>query len=198
MNITKPENRTINQLKESKMTNLFKLSFVMIFVILLLTACSKEDNPMAPSEPGNGEDPIEIQTPTHLKITQISLTRFPTNKSNGDKWDYSVFPNSPTRRPDIYVELGKSSGGNHVYRSDIREDVIFETAYDELVFTKPASSDDGSLLHNVAINQTYTIKVWDDDGITADDSMGRVNINTAGYYNNDNATFVFKTLTSGE
>jgi hypothetical protein len=47
------------------------------------------------------------------------------------------------------------------------------------------------------VNQTYVIKVWDDDGLTADDSMGSVDIKAADYYNNDNATFVFKTLTSG-
>ena len=84
------------------------------------------------------------------------------------------------------------------YSSDTREDAIFETAYDNFVFTKSASSNDGSLIQDVPMYQTLNTDVWDDDGLTTDDWRGIVSINTAAYYNKDNTTHVYKTHTSGE
>ncbi|NNJ52793.1 MAG: hypothetical protein HKP17_06455 [Ignavibacteriaceae bacterium] len=180
------------------MRNFIKLSFTMLLALLLFTGCSNEDNPLDSTDPGNGGNQVIIKTPKYMELTKIILTRFPVNKSNGDKWDYHVFPSSPTRRPDIYVDLSKSGSSSHVFRSDIREDAIFETAYDNFVFTKPVSSNDGSLPYSVPVNQTYKIDVWDDDGLTADDWMGSVSVNAAGYYNDDNATNIYKTLKSCE
>ncbi len=179
------------------MKNFLILSSALIFAALFSTACSDKDNPLGPEETGDVEDPVVIETPKYMQIREIILTRFPANKSNGDKWDYHVFANSPTRRPDIYVELGKSGSNTPVYRSDIKEDAILETAYDTFSFTRPASENDGSLPYQVSLDETYAIDIWDDDGLTVDDVMGRVYINAGGYYNDDNATFVFKTLTSG-
>lgn len=181
------------------MKNLVKLSFIVIFAAVLFAGCSTKDNPLAPADPGNGGgDPIVINTPKYLKLDKIILTRFPLNKPNGDKWDYHIFSNSPTRRPDIYVELRKSGSSSHVFRSVTMEDALFESAYDNFVFTSPASSNGGSLPHDILMNQTYDIDVMDDDGLSADDWMGSVTINPSLYYKNDNATFVFQTLTSGE
>ena len=184
--------------KEYIMKNLLKLSFALLIAAILFAGCSNEDNPLDPTDSGNGGNQVTIKTPKYMELTKIILTRFPVNKSNGDKWDYHVFPNSPTRRPDIYVELSKTGSSSHVFRSDIREDAIFETVFDNFVFTKPASSNDGSLPYSLPVNQTYKIDVWDDDGLTADDWMDNVSINAASYYNNDNATNVYKTLTSDE
>lgn len=174
-----------------------KLFPMMFLAAVLFTGCITKSNSLGPDDPEVDDDPIEIKTPTHMKLTKIVLTRFPANKSNGDKWDYHVFSSSPTRRPDIYVELSKSGSSSHVYRSGIKEDAIFETAYDNFSFTSPASSNGGSLPYDIPVNDAYTIKVWDDDGISSDDSMGSVNINAAAYYNDDNATHVYKTVTSG-
>ena len=181
------------------MKKLIKLSLAVILAAILFTACSNEDNPLGPNDPGNGGgDPVVINTPQYLKLTKIILTRFPLNKANGDKWDYHVFSNSPTRRPDIYVELSKAGSGTSVYKSDTREDALFESLYDNFVFTDPASSNGGSLPHDIPMNQTYDIDVMDDDGLSANDWMGSVTIDPPAYYNNDNATHLYKTLTSGE
>lgn len=179
------------------MKNLIKFSFIMILATVLFAGCSTEDNPLAPADPGNGGGDPVINTPKHLKLTNIILTSFPLNKPNGDKWDYHVFSNSPTRRPDIYVELSKSGSSSHVFRSETIEDALLESFYDNFVFTTPASSNGGSLPHDIPMNQTYNIDVMDEDGLSADDWMGSVTIIPSGYYNNDNATFVFQTLTSG-
>ena len=179
------------------MKNLLKLSFLTILAVAMFSACTNMNSPLEETDTPEDDDPVEIQTPTHMKITKIILTRFPANKTNGDKWDYHVFSNSPTRRPDIYVELGKSGSSSHVYRSEIPEDAIFETAYDNISFTAPASSNGGSLPYDIPLNQAFTIKVWDDDGVSADDSMGSVNVNASTYYNDDNATHVYQTLSSG-
>lgn len=180
------------------MKNLIKHSFIMILAAVLFAACSTEDNPLVPADPNNGGgDPVVINTPKYLKLSKIILTSFPLNKPNGDKWDYHVFSNSPTRRPDTYVKLSKSGSSTHVFRSVTMEDALFENAYDRFVFTTPASSNDGSLPHDIPMNQTYDIDVMDDDGLSADDWMGSVTIDPPAYYNNDNATFVYKTLVRG-
>lgn len=182
-----------------KTTNKLIISFLAIVVnFILSTGCSTEDNPLAPADPGNsGGDPVVINTPKYLKLSRIILTSFPLNKPNDDKWDYHVFSNSPTRRPDIYVKLSKSGSSTHAFKSVTMEDALFENSYDRFVFTTPASSNGGSLPHDIPMNQTYDIDVMDDDGLSADDWMGSVTIIPSGYYNNDKATFVFKTLVSG-
>ena len=177
------------------MKNLFKLSFAIIFAAVLFTACSSEDNPIAPGN--GGGDPV-IKTPRYMRVESITVTRFPLLKSNGDKWDYHVFTNSPTRRPDIYVELSRQGSSEYVYRSDIREDAILETANSSFTFTEPASSNSGSLPYNVPMTQTYTINLMDDDGISADDFMGNVIFTPVNYYANDNAINFHETFSNGE
>ena len=180
------------------MKNLLKLSFAIIFAAVLFTACSTEDNPLGPTDPGNGNGDPVIKTPRFMRVESITVTRFPVLKSNGDKWDYHVFTNSPTRRPDIYVELSRQGSSDFVYRSDIREDAILETASSSFTFTAPASSNSGSLPYNVPMSQTYTINLMDDDGISADDFMGNVIFTPVNYYKNDNAINFHETFSNGE
>ena len=179
------------------MRRTLKILITMAFAGILFTACTKESNPLDPNDPGTGNgDPTIIQTPKSLKITSIVLWNFPTTKPGGEKWDFHVFSNSPTRRPDVYVSLAKGSN-SPVYTSDIHEDAEFETAYDNFVFTQPQVSGNRSLPYSIPINETYTINVWDDDGLSADDLMGSVSIYPDPEYKDDNATFFFKTITNG-
>ena len=182
------------------MKNLIKLAFTIILAAILFTACSTEDNPIAPVDSGNGGgDPgITMNTPVAMRLSSIAVTNFPLTKPNGDKWDYSIFPNSPTRRPDIYVGLIASGTSNHVFRSTVEEDALLENAYDSYIFTQPASSDGGTFPYNVPLNKTYIIDLMDDDGLSADDWMGNVLVNPSTLYNNDNAEFFTKYLTSGD
>jgi hypothetical protein len=175
------------------MKNLLKLSIAMIFASIIFVGCSSEDNPLVPNDP----DPV-INTPKYMRVESITVTRFPELKSNGDKWDFHVFTNSPTRRPDIYVELNRQGSSDFVYRSDIREDAILETANSSYFFTEPASSNSGSLPYNVPMTQTYNINLMDDDGISADDFMGNVIFTPVNYYANDNAINFHETFSNGE
>lgn len=171
--------------------------FLIIFTIVLLNGCKDNNNPLAPDDDPGNDKKIEIKTPQFLKLSKIILSRFPSTKSNGDKWDWHTFPNSPTRRPDIYVELKKSGSDSYIYQSGVKEDAIFNTAYDSFSFTKSGLSNGTNLPHNLLMNQTYTIEVLDDDGLTQDDLMGEFNLKPIGYYNDDNATHLYKTFSSG-
>jgi hypothetical protein len=179
------------------MKNLTKLAFAIIFASVLFTACSTEDNPLGPTDPGNGgPGPIVINTPRYMRVESITVTSFPATKPNGDKWDWNIFPNSPTRRPDIYVRLGESGSNLYVYRSDTREDAELLTAYDSYVFTASSSPSSGSLPYNVPMNETFNIDLMDDDGLSADDWMGAVNFTPVNYYNNDNVINFHETLST--
>jgi len=180
------------------MRKTLKIVFAMIFAAILFTACSEEDNPVI-SDSGNGgdPDPIVINTPVAIQLESISVTNFPTTKTNGDKWDYHVFPNSPTRRPDIYAKLTPVGSNDFVFRSKVVEDAIIETAYDSYNLSEPAPNG-GTLPWIIPIQESYVIDLMDDDGISADDWMGNVTVNPGLYYNNDNAVGFTKRLTSGD
>ena len=81
------------------MKNFIKFSFAAIFALILLAACSSEEsNPLDPDNGGGDPDPV-INTPKYMRIESIRVTNFSTTKPNGDKWDYHIFSNSPTRGP---------------------------------------------------------------------------------------------------
>ncbi len=174
-----------------------KSYLLMIFTIILFIGCSENNNPVDPNDTGSGDGEIEIKTPKTMSLTKIILTRFPSVKSNGEKWDYHVFSNSPTRRPDIYVELYKSGSSNYLYKSDTKEDAILETSYSSYSFNKAGSTNGKSLPQSLSYNQLYKIKIFDDDGLSSNDSMSEFSIKASSYYNDDNATHLYKTLTVG-
>lgn len=89
------------------MKNITKLVFAMIFAAILFTACSSEDNPIAPDSGTGGNpdpDPIIIKTPRYMRVESISVRSFPKNKSNGDDWDWNPL-SSTERKPDLEVVL---------------------------------------------------------------------------------------------
>jgi hypothetical protein len=176
------------------MKNLTKLVFAMIFVAVLFTACSPEDNPLGPTDPGNGDpdpDPIVIKTPRYMRIESISVTGFPENKSNGDTWDF--FPIASEKKPDIEVALQRSGNYLPVFYSDRRKNATYTSTY---VFTEPASGEDGELPFDITYSHTYKVNLMDDD-IGSKDNMGSVTVKPSSVYNDDNATNFNKTITNG-
>lgn len=171
------------------------LKFLMIlgFAAISFNACNKADNPV---EPNNGE-PTVTNPPHMLKITSIEITAFPTAKPNGEKWDYHIFSNSPTRRPDIYVELKSFGSSTFIYQSDVKEDALLENAYSYYSFSQPFSTGGLSLPYNLAYKSTYTIDLMDDDGLSADDWMGSLDITPEDLFNINSPDFVHKSITNG-
>ena len=167
------------------MNNLIKLTFAMILAAILFTACSSNDNPIAPVDPGNGGgDPIVIKTPIKMKITSITVQGVPAKKPSGAPWDYNpIFPLSA--RPDIAVKLSINGSNSHIFRSKTEQDVDPQYAY--ITFTEPASSHDGSLPYNAGMNTTYKLEVLDDD-VISDDLMASITFTPSNSYKNDNAT----------
>jgi len=173
------------------MKNLTKLVFAMIFAAILFTACSPEDNPLGPTDPGNGggdPDPIVIKTPRYMRIESIKVSGFPKNKSNGNTWDW--FPVASEKKPDIEVALQRSGNYLPVFYSDRRKNATYTSTY---VFTEPASSEDGELPFDIPYSHIYKVNLMDDD-IGSKDDMGYVTINPASIYTNDNATNFDKAL----
>lgn len=177
------------------MKNLLKLSFATIFAVILLIGCSTEDNPLGPTDPGNGNpdpDPIVIKTPRYMRIESISVTGFPENKPNGEKWDGPLCVGDGCK-PDIEVALQRSGNYLPVFYSDRRKNATYTSTY---VFTEPASGEDGELPFDISYSHTYKVNLMDDD-IGSKDQMGSVTVKPSSVYNDDNATNFNKTITNG-
>ena len=179
------------------MKNLIKLSFTMIFAAILFTACSNNDNPIAPGDSGNGgdpdPDPIVINTPRYMHIESISVRHFPKNKPNGDTWDWN--PLSATeRKPDLEVVLQRAGNYLPVFWSDQRRNADYTSTY---VFTQPASEYDGELPFDVPYNENWKVNLVDDD-FGGNDQMGNVSVKPYSIYGQDNATNFDKTITNGD
>ena len=178
------------------MKNLIRLTFTMILAVIFFTACSTEDNPIAPTDPDNGggdPDPIVINTPKKMIIEQIGVVGFPEKKSNGDPWDYNpILPLSS--RPDVLVELSISSGNTEVFRSKTEQDAYYLASY---TFTEASSSNDPDLPYSASMSTEYKLEVWDND-IAFDDNMTTYYFTPEDFYNDDNAvTFIINTTSNG-
>lgn len=178
------------------MKKLTKLVFSTIFTAILFTACSSEDNPIAPNT-GNGgtpdPDPIVIQTPRYMRVESISVRQFPKNKPNGDTWDWNPL-SSNERKPDLEVVLQRSGNYIPAYWSDQRKNATYTSTY---VFTEPASPDDGELPHAVPYSQTWKVHLIDDD-FGGNDQMGSVTVKPSSIYKQDNATNFDETIKNGD
>ena len=176
------------------MKNLIKLSFTVIFAVISFTACSTEDNPIGPGDPGNGggdPDPIVINTPKQMRIEQIRIAGFPEKKSNGDHWDYS--PIVPiASRPDVLVELSINSGNSQVFRSKTEQDAYYLASY---TFIEASSSNDPDLPYNASMSTKYKLEVLDND-VAFDDMMTTYTFTPEDHYKDDNATSFSISVTS--
>lgn len=186
--------KIIQSKTETKMKNLFKLFFTIVLVAILFAGCSTEDNPITPTDPGNGSgdpDPT-INTPKNMRITSITVTNFPDKKPNGDHWDFSpILPLSS--RPDLFVELSINGSNSSIFRSKTEQDASYLSNY---TFTEPALSSSESLPHNAAMNTGYIIELYDND-VTFNDFMGSVIFTPSSLYNDDNAENFSKSMSSG-
>lgn len=169
------------------MKSVLKIVFAMVFASILFTGCSKDSNPLQPDPgaPGGGgtpdPEPIVINTPVKMHITEIRVNRFPEKKSNGDNWDASnpIFP--LTTRPDVYVEL--KQGSDRKYESNTEHDAYYLATY---TFTKAGILNGPDLPYDAPVNAQYTLKVMDDD-LIVDDLMATLTFAPLSYYKNDNA-----------
>ena len=178
------------------MKKLLKPVFLIVFTVILITGCSQENNPLQP-DPGNGggepdPDPIVINTPVQMHITEIRIAGFPEKKSNGDPWDYNpIFPLAS--RPDVVVELSIKSNDTRVYRSNTENDAYYLASY---AFTAASSSGDPDLPYDASMTTKYKLEVWDKD-VLADDIMTTYNFTPEDFYNQYNAENFSINATSG-
>ena len=89
------------------MKTLLKPLFALILAAVLFTGCSKDTNPLAPTDNGSNvtePDPVPVKIPRFMRIEDISVKHFPKNKPNGDTWDWDPI-SAKQRKPDIHVIL---------------------------------------------------------------------------------------------
>lgn len=179
------------------MKKLLRMMFLIVFGAILLAGCSQENNPVQP-DPGNGSgdpepDPIVINTPVKMHITEIRIAGFPEKKSSGAPWDYSpILPLSS--RPDVVVELSIRTSDTRVYRSNTEQDAYYLATY---TFTEASSSSGPDLPYNASMTTQYKLEVWDNDSLV-DDIMATYNFTPENFYNDDNAeTFGISTTSGG-
>jgi hypothetical protein len=178
------------------MKTLLKPLFALILAAVLFTGCSKDTNPLAPSDNGSNvtePDPVPVKIPRFMRIEDISVKHFPKNKLNGDTWDWDPI-SAKQRKPDIHVILQRNSNYLPVFWSDERKNADYTSTY---VFTRPASSYDGELPYAVPYTQTWHVNLIDKD-FGGTDKMGSVTVKPSSVYKNDNATNFSKTITSGD
>lgn len=179
------------------MKSYVNLLILILFSVLSIIGCTEGNNPLESNEPGGGSSDPEIKQPVYLSLTNIKLIRFASKKPNGDKWDYHIFSDSPTRRPDIYAELFKSGSSNILFKSDTKEDAELKTAYSSYSFNKSGEKNGINLPLKLEVTSKYTIKFYDDDGLSKNDEMTDFEIIVNDQYEKDNADFLYRTFNSG-
>jgi len=154
----------------------------MIAVALLFTTACEEDDPCELitclnsgtcvngacdcAEGFSGLDCSNQITPTSIKITNIRVTRFPPTDVNGSGWDL-------TSGADIYVSM------NYDNENIYRHSTVVENASSSLNYDFVPEMN----LNLANPTDTYSISVFDDDGIQADDFLGGIEFTP---YSNNN------------
>ena len=161
--------------------------FSLAAFAVLAMGCGK--SPTAPQAAAPDPAPIVIAKPVAAVIQAISVTKFPSKKSDGGDWDASLFVAS--RRPDLYVILEIPSIVTE-YVSNVETDAEFGKTH---TFTKPYDALDGSLPARIVYDNRHRIYVMDKDVGGDDDQVGWITVNLPSAYHNDNSEILDYTFT---
>lgn len=149
------------------------LTTLMLLASVVISGCG--DDPVAP-QMNEETPPVEIKTPTKMRINSLLLWSVPGRKSNGDTWDWDPFTPS-NNDPDIYHTLGN-------YKT--------ETLDNYAGTSQPRIQWEGSKGYaQMNYAGSYSLKLYDkDDGVLQgnDDHMVTVTITPSSLYRKDNAT----------
>jgi len=144
---------------------------IAILPAMILTGCG-EDSPVAPTMEDNG--PVaEVKIPKTLRLSSVKVKSLPARNSSGGPWD-TYNPLAPsTQYPDVFVKLG-----NYETNS-----VNNTNSVDATLSFKPG---EGGM--SISPTASYTLKVYDEDDLSADDLMSSVSFKPYDYYNRNNET----------
>lgn len=159
-------------------------------MLLVFVGCSTNGGGMGPGDDTETPDPQpEIQTPVSLIVQKITVTAFPSDKTNGDDWDWDpIFKEQ--RRPDIYVNLGEKNKDAD-YRSVTKKNAKSSNDYN---LSSEHSKSNKSLPYTMKYKDAYSFSLYDDDQLLKNDYMGGKTIYTSDLYCNDNATSFTTTI----
>lgn len=130
---------------------------LMIASIGSLTSCDKDELESGLGHLVNtvtGGD--ESTAPNGVKIKELTLYSWPEKDPNGSNWDTGIFGGS---EPDIYVAIYDML--TSLYKSGTTEDCNTTRHYSPNIQLND-------------LNKTYTIKVYDEDGLDNDDLMAGI------------------------
>jgi len=164
------------------------LSLATAAILLTVTGCSPDNNPMAPQQEEIAPPPPVIMTPRSLILRKIIVTRFSENRSNGETWDWDPFT-PEQRKPDIRVSLQRD-GYLPAYSSNTVWNANYNGTY---TFTQPSSEYDGSLPHEIRYSEVYRIHLVDND-FGGDEWMATATVSLSSLYAKDNANSIDKTI----
>lgn len=131
----------------------FRLLFLLsIYSIIFLTACN---NKQCDSH-YIGEDCDEEIPPSIITITDLLVTKYPTQDINGNSWDL-------LSDPDVYINISDFSGNFSVNTDGYFEDVDSQTisfADVNMTILAPLAS--------------YKLNIYDYDSLDNDDLIGQI------------------------
>ncbi|HTO90722.1 MAG TPA: hypothetical protein VMJ70_06280 [Candidatus Sulfotelmatobacter sp.] len=176
-----------------KPTSWIPALFAFAALILVASGCGK--SPTSPDPTANQATippTVGIRTPLEGVVTSISVTRFPSKKSDGSDWDLSAI--SSSRRPDLYVVL-QVPGHMPDYTSGTTANAESGKTYS---FNTAASALDGSLPQVLRYDASHRIYVMDEDVGGDDDRVGWITVNLPAAYRQDNSRTLDYTYTDTE
>lgn len=162
----------------------FLALFLLLAVAVTGIGCSSDDSPMAPA--ATDPDPIDEETftPVALRITSVAVNDF--GSKDGDDWDWTY--GSAPERPDVYVTMHTGSTNNApMYVSNVIDDAFPGV---ENLFTR--SSAGTGLPKNVTLGRSVHIVAMDEDGASADDTMGTGAFDPSREHDGTNRTSFYK------
>lgn len=125
---------------------------------------------------------ITINQPKSFIVRKIVVTAFPSNKKNGNTWDWDPFASGP-RRPDIYVSFQRPNA-LPLFISNQHKDARSSKDY---TFDRAASSNDPGVPFEAGYNTTYELSLVDDD-FGGNETMVQARFKFSSLYALDNAT----------
>lgn len=114
----------------------------------------------------------------HITITNISLTKFPPNNSDGKKWDWGAILNA-NKEPDVYPEIYRQVGGNYRAEASWEESPKMQLKTEDL----PANWSATFPIGKSQLRNNFDLRFYDnDDGeLLGQQLMGGIYFNFRDY-----------------
>lgn len=114
----------------------------------------------------------------HVTVTNISLTKFPPNGTNGKKWDWGAILNK-NKEPDVYPVISRKVGSNWKQEASYQDKAIFQLKNSDL----PKDYSTSYPIGKSRLNNSFRVQFYDDDDgeLQGQQRMGSIGFGLNGY-----------------